>query len=782
MPYYKKIIFLFLLIFFLASGRGQNIAKVDSLLQILKGRQPDTAKVNALIELSREYLKIGDVSKIAECSNQALKLSENIKWEKGKAKSLNLIGVSYAYQGNIPQAINYILKSIAINEAIGDTEILPKSYSNLGNIYHQIGENSKALEFFDKSLKFCERTGNIKEMAAPCINIGILYTTKGDYELALKYFLKAEKIGIQFGDKRNQALAYVNMGNVYESRVDFNMALEYFYKALKILREQGDKFNEAIIYTNIGSNYTKLLDYNKALEYYFKGLVVHEQAGNKKAMASSYINVGNIYKSQKNYSKALYYFSKGMRLHEQIEDKMGMAESYSNIGSFYILMSGLNDNALDSAKHYHYKSLEICRQIEDRHLMLYNLKELGTILRVQNKPLEAIRFFKESLTLAKRIGAEKELSENYKNMAEVYNQLSDFKEAYNYYQLYTSIKDSIYSDHKQKELGKIEAGFEYEKELLLREKDQEKKDELMHENLKRQRLTTWSVAGGGSLALLLALVTLRGYRNKKRSHQLLSEQKNIIEEKNKDITDSINYARRIQQAVLREEEHVTKHLPEHFIFFKPKDIVSGDFYWGAEKNDYWYLAAVDCTGHGVPGAFMSMLGISFLNQIIAEDTLYTPAEVLNKLRERILQELRQTGKENENKDGMDISLIRLNMKTGELQWAGANNPIYIIQKEELITIKPDKQPIGYFFNMKPFTNHEFKMEKGNRLYLFTDGYADQFGGPEGKKFKYSALRNLLVSIQSFDMSKQKKFLQEAFENWKGKFEQVDDVCLIGVTV
>ena len=332
-------------------------------------------------------------------------------------------------------------------------------------------------------------------------------------------------------------------------------------------------------------------------------------------------------------------------------------------------------------------------------------------------------------------------------------------------------------------MGKIEAGYEYEKELLSRKKDQEKKDALAQADLKRQKLTTWSVAGGGSLAVLLALVTLRGYRNKKRANQLLREQKNIIEERNKDITDSINYAKRIQQAVLREEEHVTKHLPEHFIFFEPKDIVSGDFYWGAEKKGYWYLAAVDCTGHGVPGAFMSMLGISFLNQIISEENgLLTPAEILNKLREKILQELRQTGKENENKDGMDISLIRLNLITGELQWAGANNPIYIVRNEELITVKPDKQPIGYFFNMQPFTNHEFKMEKGNRLYLFTDGYADQFGGPEGKKFKYAALKNLLVSLQMFDMSKQKELLRNVFENWKGKMEQVDDVCLIGVTI
>jgi ligand-binding sensor domain-containing protein/serine phosphatase RsbU (regulator of sigma subunit) len=259
------------------------------------------------------------------------------------------------------------------------------------------------------------------------------------------------------------------------------------------------------------------------------------------------------------------------------------------------------------------------------------------------------------------------------------------------------------------------------------------------------------------------------------------KQKILVEQKNKDITDSINYAKRIQIALLKEEEHVSEHLPEHFILFKPKDIVSGDFYWSIEKEKYFYVAAVDCTGHGVPGGFMSMLGVSFLNEITSGSEILTPAEILNKLRTEILKELRQTGVDNESKDGMDISLMRMDIKTKEIQWSGANNGIYIIDSE-LKEILPDKQPIGYYPLMKPFTNHTFKAENNSLLYLFTDGYADQFGGPKGKKFKYRQLEDLLLTNAGKSMKEQKRILDEVFENWKGNLEQVDDVCIIGIKI
>ncbi|PCJ81356.1 MAG: hypothetical protein COA57_14295, partial [Flavobacteriales bacterium] len=269
-----------------------------------------------------------------------------------------------------------------------------------------------------------------------------------------------------------------------------------------------------------------------------------------------------------------------------------------------------------------------------------------------------------------------------------------------------------------------------------------------------------------------------------------------LAEHHKEITDSIAYAKRIQDAMLASEEHDSQHLPEHYILFKPKDVVSGDYYWALEKQGYLYLTAADCTGHGVPGAFMSMLGMSFLNEINAHGELLMPAEILDELRARIIKELGQTGASGESKDGMDMSLLRLNLDTHELMWAGANNPLYHIKALDgnetekdtvnethyVEVILPDKQSIGFGYDMKPFTNHELTLQKGDSIVLFTDGFADQFGGEKGKKFKYKPFKKLLLKLKDQPLDEQKEIINTEFDNWKGGCEQVDDVCIIGIRV
>jgi ligand-binding sensor domain-containing protein/serine phosphatase RsbU (regulator of sigma subunit) len=266
------------------------------------------------------------------------------------------------------------------------------------------------------------------------------------------------------------------------------------------------------------------------------------------------------------------------------------------------------------------------------------------------------------------------------------------------------------------------------------------------------------------------------------ANEKITEQKKVVEGKNKDILDSIYYAKRIQDALLKEDENADSNLPEHFVLFKPKDIVSGDFYWVVEKKGYWYIAVVDCTGHGVPGAFMSMLGMAFLNDIISNETRPTPSEILDKLREKVVIELRQTGKTGESQDGMDVSLIRIHLKTKQLQWAGANSPLSLMRNGQLQEIKADKQPIGYYPGAKPFTNHIIELKTGESVYIFSDGYVDQFGGSRGKKFKHKQLRTLIQSIYQKPMIDQKEILDTTFKNWKGEYDQVDDICIIGFRV
>lgn len=263
-----------------------------------------------------------------------------------------------------------------------------------------------------------------------------------------------------------------------------------------------------------------------------------------------------------------------------------------------------------------------------------------------------------------------------------------------------------------------------------------------------------------------------------KSNEMLAWQKTVIEEKNKDIQDSINYAKRIQQAILPNEKIVKQYIPEHFIYYKPKDVVAGDFYWFEHLNEVSLIAAADCTGHGVPGAMVSMVCSNALNRAVKEFGMKEPGKILDKTRDLVLETFAKSG---ENiKDGMDISLLCFN--SGKVWWTGAHNPLWYVENGVLKELKGDKQPVGASDHNKPFTSHAIELPKGSMIYLITDGYADQFGGKDGKKFKYRRLSDLLVKISSLPLEEQKSQLNNTFEEWKGDRDQVDDVCIIGVRV
>lgn len=270
------------------------------------------------------------------------------------------------------------------------------------------------------------------------------------------------------------------------------------------------------------------------------------------------------------------------------------------------------------------------------------------------------------------------------------------------------------------------------------------------------------------------------------AEEKLKETLNEVEEKNKEITDSINYAKRIQEAILPSFDFIKTHLPNFQIYYQPKDIVAGDFYWAEKINDTFYIAAADCTGHGVPGALVSVICSNALNRTVKEFKLIEPGEILDKTRELVLESFSKSG--GDIKDGMDISL--LSIKGTEVKWAGANNPLWYISPFEgggqrpgdvvITEIKANKQPIGKTDNPLPFTTHLLNVAKGDTLYLFTDGYADQFGGPKGKKFKYKQFEDLLISSKQLSLNEQFTLIAKEFNAWKGQLEQIDDVCVIGI--
>ena len=431
----------------------------------------------------------------------------------------------------------------------------------------------------------------------------------------------------------------------------------------------------------------------------------------------------------------------------------------------------------------------------------YNYLELGNTYLQKKELQEAERYLLNALRISENNELEGLKVEIYKYLSLLYQQKNDYKKAFTFQDLYMSSKENIESDESKNEILKKELEYDFSKRQELQRKDAENKQAVSNAEIRSQKkLTTGAVIALVVLSGLI-LIVFRSYNQKRKANDIISKQKELVEHKNKEILDSINYVKYIQNALLPSEKVISDLHVDCFILFKPKDIVSGDFYWihnnpstQTNENEV-YIAAVDCTGHGVPGALVSVVGNNGLNRCVKEFGINDTGKILDKLSELVEETFEKS--ENELKDGMDISLLKIKSDTSisadknlvHVQWSGANNPIWIIknsvssngvENKEIIEIKADKQPVGKYDDRRPFATHQLILQKGDRLYLFTDGYADQFGGPKGKKFKYRQLEDLLVSTAHLDLNDQKQALENAFENWIGNHEQVDDVCIIGI--
>jgi serine phosphatase RsbU (regulator of sigma subunit) len=342
--------------------------------------------------------------------------------------------------------------------------------------------------------------------------------------------------------------------------------------------------------------------------------------------------------------------------------------------------------------------------------------------------------------------------------------------------------DSIFNEENSNQLNELETKYQTEKK--------QQQIELQETKLRQQETVRNSLIGGLVAIVIIAFLAISAYFNKRRSSNKIALQRDKIEKqkdeisaKNKSITDSIEYASRIQSAILPSQEYVEKVLPEHFILFRPRDIVSGDFYWIKKINNLLVIAAADCTGHGVPGAFMSMLGVSFLNEIVARTEVNSANEVLNQLRKSVKQTLGQEGKMGEAQDGMDIAMCVVDLDNMKMQYSGAYNPLYLFRNNEFLEIKADKMPIGIYLKEKEsFTNHEVDLQKGDTFYIFSDGYQDQFGGEKGGKFKTKNYKQLLLDIHQKPMSEQCDILDSTIDDWRGEWDQIDDIIIVGVRV
>jgi tetratricopeptide (TPR) repeat protein len=651
------------------------------------------------------------------------------------------------------------------------------------------GNNLKAIEYFEKSKVIKTKLKDFEGVSSLLNNLGICHKNLGNYEIAIAAYDESMRLSMEQNDEVGTAKALINKGVVYKLQGNYAKAIQCYNQNLKISEEQGNKKGVSVSYNNIGNIYKEQGDFEKAIEYFKKCLKTDQEIGNKIGMSSSYKNIGLVYFDFEEYDKALDFAQKGLQLEMELGDKNGVAASYNNIGSIY-----KNKGNIDEALNYYLKALEIWKSNGIKRNIAGALLNIGTVYDAIGDKNKALNYYTESLTIAEEIGVAMIKSNVYQKLWRVNKALGRYKKSLEMYEFFIATRDSLESEKNQKEVIRQEYKYEYEKQAAADSvKAAEAKKvidaQLQAEKLeaRQQRQQNYFLFGGLAIALIFGGFIFNRFQITRKQRDLIEKQKETVDqafeklgEKNREILDSINYAKRIQSAILPPQKLVKQYLPESFILYKPKDIVAGDFYWVESLANTVLFAAADCTGHGVPGALVSVVCNNGLNRSVREYGLKEPSEILDKTREIVIAEFEKS--EEDVKDGMDIAVCSLNGK--ELHYAGANNPIWIIRKDsaEVEEIKADKQPIGKFGAEAPFTNHKILLSEGDTVYIFSDGFADQFGGDKGKKYKSGKFKQLLLSVQKEKMEQQRKLIDDAFEQWRGSLEQLDDVCVIGVKI
>lgn len=636
---------------------------------------------------------------------------------------------------------------------------LAASLNNKGFFFTEKGISYKAILYFNKSLEIQKEIKDLEGQAFSLSNLGTIYDSKGEIDKALEYYFAAVKIRENLNSKVSLAQSYNNIAVLYSNQNDFVSALKYHLQSLKIRKEINDPSSLGLVYNNIGTTYTHLI------ETQFKG---------KKSFPDSLMSL------------SLEYFKKGLEVYTKANNKRGVAFCLFNMADHYILQadcyyqpkSVMYDTLINKSENLFLQSLSIYKELDEKEWLANVTNGLANVSYRQNKIPKAKMYGEQAMILAKELGFPGTIQNSADILRKIYHQNHEFEKALNMSDLFYTMRDSVINENNHKETLSKYFIYQTEKQQLLNKAHQEKMELEFSAKTKQQSTIIYFGISGVIILIVFSGFMYNRFKVTKHQNGVIQEQKHMVEESRKEILDSINYAKRIQYALLANEELLNKNLSSQFVLFKPKDIVSGDFYWATEQDDSFYLAVCDSTGHGVPGAFMSLLSIGFLSEAIKEKNIQEPNKIFDYARKRLIESIA-----NENqKDGFDGVLLRFHKSNNTITYAAANNRPVIISNGEVKQLECNKMPVGKGEKTEEFSLFSMNFSKGDTLYLYTDGYADQFGGEKGKKFKYKPLNSLLLSIQESTLYKQREIIDSTFSDWKGNLEQVDDVLIVGIKI
>ncbi|MDX2415601.1 MAG: tetratricopeptide repeat protein [Bacteroidales bacterium] len=624
---------------------------------------------------------------------------------------------------------------------------------------------------------------------------GLSFNELNDGSLSLKY---AEEL-IRLSELENNSSylfsGYLQKGEYYKKIGDLDFALEIYYKAVNIALDSKSIKDEGIAYISIADVYSIMENYGNAVKFYDKSIQILRSTADSIPLASALLNAGDCYYTMGEYDKAMRCFEEAGPIFQKKNYLTGMAYNLGNIGMIYAKQGKdtLAENNISEA-------IAILEELEDYYPISVYLTIMSDIYLKQDDFNAALNYTLRSLELASAYGLKDQIGDAYLQLSQLYEQKGNQKEAFSYYKSHILYRDSVRNIEAIQQMANVRTDFELaEKQIEV---------DLLTQKRKNQQTLSILSALAVLLFILLAIGLYRRYTFIKHTNVKIRTQRDEIEsqrdeveaqrdllethrdlvvfQKN-EIIESINYAKRIQSAMLPPEAYFSELLNESFIFYKPRDIVSGDFYWIKKVDHFIVMAVADCTGHGVPGAFMSMLGMSYLNEIAQRKEILQANQVLNELRKQIKYSLRQGGERDESKDGIDMALCVLDLESKKMQYAGANIPLYLIKdvkgKPEFMEIKADRMPLGYYQSKDvSFVNHDVQLDRGDALYMFSDGFIDQKGGPEGKKFLSKNFKNLLLDVHTKGMSDQKEILDKTLADWMGEHSQIDDILVVGVKI
>lgn len=777
----------------------------------------DTSKINSSVSTIKSLIDSREFTAAQRLSREIISQSQQTNYLQGIAWGEYYIGYTYFELSNLDSAIYWTQKALQ-DFKLGQNESAQiKAFCQLGNFHRRIDSNDSSLQYYKLAIDLANDIEDSIGLADAYYGLGMSYVLIGQYSDAMELYIKALTIRENLQDKFGIAAVLNSIGVLFWYQGDYSNALDFLLRALPLRVEVDDLQGLAYQYNNIGLVFRDIKEYDRAIENLKKSWSIKIQINDRRGISNSLMNIGSVFLQQDKLDSALIYFDQAAIIKEQIKDRGGLAnvnrfkgETYRKLKLYDKSLSFLN-LAVNS-----YKELNEPRgQAESLIQLAITNFEIG-------KHSDALELMNDAdkLIVASQMLDLKELVN--KNLYEFYNRNNDCKNSLYYYQQYVAVHDSILGQNNLKKILTVQLKSEYD--ALIKKYSVQKDSEIRQVEKEKQsktRLAYFFMVAFG-LTLIVSGLFLYTLKNKQRVYNQLAHQQleverqkqELVEQRDEieiqknlviyqrdriinmltDLGESIDYAKKIQQAILPTSALLQQHFADFFIVYQPKESVGGDFYWVGNCGNKIGFAAADCTGHGVPGGFMSMLGISMINDMITRESVHTPASILSSLRENIINALGQKGREEDSYDGMDIALCTYDKNTQILTYAGANLPILIgtyskveptdkiaVHFDGLVELKPDRMPVSYFERMDAFHEVHYKLAPGDTIYMFSDGFMDQFGGEMSKKFGHTAFRSLINSVKGLPMNQQKHVIWTSLEKWKGEAEnQTDDILVMGL--